>query len=1174
MEGGGAVQTQEGCHKDEHLQDYVHVEIGCITRVAHSLRGQQKEERVRKQLLTLTENWDPSDAFEIYSAIDAATLFLHNAVHKLKAFIKGGEDSFSTVTDTLHKFFSLAGDLCVDHGVEISNAAARTLSTTSKPSTSMALSDKEATTRFAAGGSFRRGPCSPFSGSMMGSASLRITSDTSRIIRRHSPENLAAQQKDSTRSLLSLIEGSEGGTPKSYDAEKKVQFDRCCLPANAPTMFNNTGIHPFGEILFPDPFDEESTLRCPINDIHRYIGIFMIFHEEVCMWNPKMMAATGITEEEAIGNHIAGFLIHEEEQKQMIDMMQQAAKLDYDDLTNPLSIIPTGKFTFACADGVNRCVVTLSLVPSLQPPAEYFMALVHERVPAEARMDLVLWTVSKLNTEVNKLGELYPSAVKGLKEGMTRLERVCENQGSRAWGKVAIPEMLGKLQADYASEASQHGVTICTLPLPDNLPEEVETDVIKLPSAVGYIVHNAIRYNTSPSGTVILRVFLDDSEEGGSAVVFEISDNGPGMSQATLETLFDKEKRMESDKRVGVPGTGKAPTGFGLVMTNIVIAELGGSVDVESTIGEGTTFRVAIPLLGETSQPLGQLVPRPQPAMDPVKSLIINPNTVNRAALCHYLWDRKYQVTIGEGFQEVMRYLQTLELVVIHVGATCEENENVLEKLKVYPDIQVIITSSLNPAELKKLDASEFHFLSIPLRPQEVNRTLDSVEDKIGKVRDRKEQIERLRMAFQGQGNRTPWERKRKIGSGSFGEVYEAINTITGGVMAVKVIHLAHSQEQNVVETLNEVKMMSQLQHPNIIHYFHSQREEREDDQQLLIFMEYAGGGSLKEKVEATGPLSVEQASLYTADVLKGLHYLHLNSIIHRDIKTANILISITPQGEEVCKMTDFGTAKELSKQRENGDTLATSLKGTPIFMAPEVMNELPYDAAADIWSVGCLVMELVTGKPPFKHISDNSWNVVRYVSTLPPEGPVNYGPYEYHTHALSFIKDTIQVQPANRPTAEDLLNHGFITELNQSFSSRQHVLSEHKRLSVCPTRQKRLTFGNINLWQTDDGSDSEFSGWGENSLSSKEGSLPDPTAAAPQCLAVPTERQRPSILKKRSSFAKALANKQIHDRRSSRRPSGTATANTATSNIQEFPPVPVLQVTGEGESPRSGYCR
>lgn len=109
--------------------------------------------------------------------------------------------------------------------------------------------------------------------------------------------------------------------------------------------------------------------------------------------------------------------------------------------------------------------------------------------------------------------------------------------------------------------------------------------------------------------------------------------------------------------------------------------------------------------------------------------------------------------------------------------------------------------------------------------------------------------------------------------------------------------------------------------------------------------------------IEEYGKLEEQVVKVYIKKILKGLEYLHYHNVIHRDIKAANVLVNV----EGVCKLADFGTAKEVLKKDKSN-----SLKGTPCWMAPEVIKELPYGRQIDIWSIGCMVIELLTGTHPW----------------------------------------------------------------------------------------------------------------------------------------------------------------------------------------------------------------
>ena len=206
---------------------------------------------------------------------------------------------------------------------------------------------------------------------------------------------------------------------------------------------------------------------------------------------------------------------------------------------------------------------------------------------------------------------------------------------------------------------------------------------------------------------------------------------------------------------------------------------------------------------------------------------------------------------------------------------------------------------------------------------------------------------------------------------------------------------------------------MSEFIHPNIIHYFYSEITETE----LLIFMEYASEGSLSSRIQDGGCPEAE-ASKYMEDITKGLAYLHSKGVAHRDMKVANVLFS-----RGVCKLTDFGTATKVQK---NNTTSGGETVGTLAFMAPEVTEGAPADPAADIWSLGCLLMELCTNKTPFIH-KGTGFLVVKYVTSLKSSDRVDYGPYAYGHRTIRFLNETLVVDPERRATCDELLKSDLV---------------------------------------------------------------------------------------------------------------------------------------------------
>uniref|UniRef100_A0A3P8P0B6 Mitogen-activated protein kinase kinase kinase 19 n=1 Tax=Astatotilapia calliptera TaxID=8154 RepID=A0A3P8P0B6_ASTCA len=168
-----------------------------------------------------------------------------------------------------------------------------------------------------------------------------------------------------------------------------------------------------------------------------------------------------------------------------------------------------------------------------------------------------------------------------------------------------------------------------------------------------------------------------------------------------------------------------------------------------------------------------------------------------------------------------------------------------------------------------------------------------------------------------------------------------------------------------------EVELLKTLRHINIVGFLGTSLQQHV----VSIFMEYIPGGSIASIIHRFGPLPERVLALYTQQILEGVAYLHMNRVIHRDLKGNNVMLM--PTG--VIKLIDFGCARRLSYMHHttcNSVDLLKSVHGTPYWMAPEtfvfslqIINETGYGRKSDIWSVGCTVFEMATGKPPLAHM-------------------------------------------------------------------------------------------------------------------------------------------------------------------------------------------------------------
>eukprot|EP01063_Lacrimia_lanifica_P039507 TRINITY_DN8693_c0_g2_i1.p1 TRINITY_DN8693_c0_g2~~TRINITY_DN8693_c0_g2_i1.p1 ORF type:complete len:832 (+),score=301.21 TRINITY_DN8693_c0_g2_i1:44-2539(+) len=177
------------------------------------------------------------------------------------------------------------------------------------------------------------------------------------------------------------------------------------------------------------------------------------------------------------------------------------------------------------------------------------------------------------------------------------------------------------------------------------------------------------------------------------------------------------------------------------------------------------------------------------------------------------------------------------------------------------------------------------------------------------------------------------------------------------GMLAVKQVILAqvHPDEDTACRLLQkEVQVCQQLRHRNIVETLGYYK----DGAAINIVMKFYPGGTLAQLIEKVGKLPEDTVKLFSVDILRGVHYLHQRRIIHRDIKGANILVDSTGG----LRLGDFGSCREVTANRVRFD----SLQGTPHWMAPEVIKQTGHSQPADVWSVGCTVVEMLTGRPPF----------------------------------------------------------------------------------------------------------------------------------------------------------------------------------------------------------------
>ncbi|KAL9601008.1 MAG: hypothetical protein Q9219_002830 [cf. Caloplaca sp. 3 TL-2023] len=291
--------------------------------------------------------------------------------------------------------------------------------------------------------------------------------------------------------------------------------------------------------------------------------------------------------------------------------------------------------------------------------------------------------------------------------------------------------------------------------------------------------------------------------------------------------------------------------------------------------------------------------------------------------------------------------------------------------------------------------------------------------------------------------------RGQLIGKGSYGRVYLGINLTTGDLLAVKQVEVnqraAGTDKERMKEMVKaldqEIDTMQHLEHPNIVQYLGCERKEYS----ISIFLEYISGGSVGSCLRKHGKFEQSLVSSLTRQTLAGLAYLHQEGVLHRDLKADNILLDV----DGTCKISDFGISKK-SDDIYGNDTSNNSMQGSVFWMAPEVVRSQStgYSAKVDIWSLGCVVLEMFAGRRP--------WAKDEAIGAIYKLGSLNMAPPipddvagEISAEAVAFMLDCFTVDPSERPTAETLLSRHPFCRVDGFYNFEDTALAGKLRESV-----------------------------------------------------------------------------------------------------------------------------
>ncbi|THY87429.1 serine/threonine protein kinase [Aureobasidium pullulans] len=247
-----------------------------------------------------------------------------------------------------------------------------------------------------------------------------------------------------------------------------------------------------------------------------------------------------------------------------------------------------------------------------------------------------------------------------------------------------------------------------------------------------------------------------------------------------------------------------------------------------------------------------------------------------------------------------------------------------------------------------------------------------------------------------------------KIGQGASGGVFTAYEVGTNKCVAIKQMNLEQQPKKDLI--INEILVMKDSKHKNIVNFMDSYLVKGD----LWVVMEYMEGGSLTDVV-TFNMMSEPQIAAVCRETLHGLQFLHSKGVIHRDIKSDNILLSL----EGNIKLTDFGFCAQINESQHK----RTTMVGTPYWMAPEVVTRKEYGRKIDIWSLGIMAIEMIEGEPPYLNESP-----LRALYLIATNGTPQIKAEEELTPIFrDFLAFALKVDPDKRASAHDLLMHQFI---------------------------------------------------------------------------------------------------------------------------------------------------
>ncbi|CAO3687691.1 unnamed protein product [Umbelopsis ramanniana] len=269
--------------------------------------------------------------------------------------------------------------------------------------------------------------------------------------------------------------------------------------------------------------------------------------------------------------------------------------------------------------------------------------------------------------------------------------------------------------------------------------------------------------------------------------------------------------------------------------------------------------------------------------------------------------------------------------------------------------------------------------------------------------------MEKLRSVVTPGDPNEGFKRIKRVGQGASGSVYVAVELSTNKKVAIKQMDLAQQPRKELI--VNEILVMKESQHPNIVNFLDSYLVKQSE---LWVIMEFMEGGALTDVID-NNTMTEQQIATVCLETTRGLYHLHCQNIIHRDIKSDNILLNAAGQ----VKISDFGFCAKLTDQKNKRATMV----GTPYWMAPEVVKQKEYGAKVDIWSLGIMAIEMIENEPPY--LDEEPLKALYLIATNGT--PTLKSPEKLSRELKSFLAVCLCVDVRSRANSTELLEHDFL---------------------------------------------------------------------------------------------------------------------------------------------------